>query len=88
VPGPADEQHVLSGVDEREGGEFQERFFGQLRVITPVDFLQCLALWEPGVGEAAIEESGAAPVEFILDHPGEGLDKIHLMAADLQGAGR
>jgi hypothetical protein len=40
------------------------------------------------VREAPIEQPGAAPVEFILDHPGERFDKIQLVAADLQGARR
>jgi hypothetical protein len=85
--GGADDEDVLLGVDELEGGEFEDVALGEAGVVGPVEALEISVVGQTGEGVASFQEAGVTAVEFVLDEPGEGFEEVHLLLGDLEGTG-
>ena len=82
--GRADDEDVLLGVDELQGGEFEYVAPGQAGVVGPVEALEVLVLGQTGEGVTPLEQTGVAAIELVLDEPGEGFEEVRLVTGHLK----
>ena len=85
--GLADDQRVGALADELQGVQLEAGAARQLRIETPVEVGQRGALVQARALEAALGQARATPVELVLEHGGEGLQKRLLGGLGLHHAG-
>jgi hypothetical protein len=85
--GFANDQGVGALGDEFERVQFEARLPGNLGVEAPIKVSQAGAFIEPGLFEPALCQTRTAPIEFVLQHGGKGVQERLLGALGLHDAG-
>ena len=85
--GLADDQRIGTLGDELQGVQLEAGRPGQLGVETPVEVGQRDLLVQTGALVAALHQARATPVEFVLQHGREGLQKRCITGLGLHDAG-
>ena len=85
--GFANDQGVGALGDEFEGVQLEARLPGNLGVEAPVKVSQAGAFIESGLFEPALCQTRTAPIEFVLQHGGKGVEEGLLGALGLHDTG-
>ena len=86
--GLADDQRVGALADELQGVQLKAGAARKLRIEAPVEVRQRGPLIQARALEAALGQARAAPVQLVLEHGGEGLQKGLLGGLGLHHTGR